>query len=167
MRILVLSDSHGNLTFARQCLNTWKPDRVIHLGDHYRDALCLQAENPVIPWDVVVGNCDRYSADPFASELLCYPIGGAIFFMTHGHQHGVKSGLSRFLSDARAHSAAIALYGHTHHADCYRESDGMWILNPGTCGGYCATAGIVDLQNGKISACRIISQAETDAHETA
>ena len=38
MKILVLSDSHSALSFMRSCIETVKPDRIIHLGDYYDDA---------------------------------------------------------------------------------------------------------------------------------
>ena len=52
------------------------------------------------------------------------------------------------------------LFGHTHQPCCIKEGD-MYVLNPGSCasGG---SAGIIEVENEKISACRIIRQADLD-----
>ena len=38
----------------------------------------------------------------------------------------------------------------------------MWVLNPGTCGTYGGSAGIIETDGEKITACRIIGQAELE-----
>ena len=38
MRILVLSDSHGNVDNMARAVELTAPDRVLHLGDCWRDA---------------------------------------------------------------------------------------------------------------------------------
>jgi len=80
------------------------------------------------------------------------------FYMTHGHKHRVKMTLSFLLSDARASKAAAVLYGHTHQADCHREDDGLWVLNPGSCGYGGGSAGLIEIKEEKIVSCRIIRQ---------
>ena len=37
MTILVFSDSHSSLSFMRRCVDSVKPDALIHLGDYYED----------------------------------------------------------------------------------------------------------------------------------
>jgi predicted phosphodiesterase len=73
--------------------------------------------------------------------------------MTHGHKHSVKSYLGALLKDARACKVDAALYGHTHIADCHREEDGLWVLNPGSCGYFGGSAGLILADNGKIWKC--------------
>ena len=80
--------------------------------------------------------------------------------MTHGHRHSVKAYLGALLRDARLSGAAAALYGHTHVADCHREDDGLWVLNPGSCGYYGGSAGIMEVRDGKIIGCRIIGDGD-------
>ena len=46
MKILVLSDSHSAISFMRQCMDSVRPDAVIHLGDHYDDGEVLAEEYP-------------------------------------------------------------------------------------------------------------------------
>lgn len=160
--ILVLSDSHAALSFMRRCVNKIKPDAVIHLGDFYDDAEALSEEYSHIRFHVVPGNCDRYRCPIGAREVLCYPVCGVMLFMTHGHNHRVKSGIGELLADARRYHAAAALYGHTHISDCHLEEDGLWVLNPGTCGHYGGSAGVIETDGNKITACRIITQSDLE-----
>lgn len=158
MKILVLSDSHSSLRFMRSCIETVKPDRIIHLGDYYDDACAMAEEYPHVPLIQVPGNCDRYRCPPFVQEVLSQRIDGVDFYMTHGHRHMVKDRLDMLLRDARACRAAAALYGHTHIAYCHQEADGLWVLNPGSCGYYGGSAGLIETKNGKIVSCRLLRQ---------
>lgn len=158
MKILVLSDSHSMLEFMRTSIEKVKPDMMIHLGDFYQDALQMQQEYPNIPLIHVPGNCDRYRCAPDAAETLVREICGVRFFLTHGHLHRVKWSTFQLIGDAKKAGADIVLYGHTHQAECYQDKSGMWVMNPGTCGYYGATAGIIDIQNEKIVRCWVINQ---------
>lgn len=158
MKILVLSDSHSALSFMRRCIEAIKPDRIIHLGDYYDDACAMGEEYPDIPLIQVPGNCDRYRCPPFIQEVLAQKLDGVYFYLTHGHRHMVKQRLDMLLLDARKCKAAAALYGHTHIADCHQEEDGLWVLNPGSCGYYGGSAGLIETNLGKIVSCRIIRQ---------
>ena len=44
MRILVLSDSHGNVDAMVRCVEFAQPDAVLHLGDCLSDAEALHRE---------------------------------------------------------------------------------------------------------------------------
>ena len=66
------------------------------------------------------------------------------------------------LADARKAEAKLVLYGHTHRPDCHQEEDGLWVMNPGHCGTYGGSAGIVKIVNNEISACYLITQADLD-----
>ncbi len=160
MKILVFSDSHTQLTFMRKCIQAVKPDAIVHLGDHYEDGQIIALENPYIPFHQVPGNCDRYRCPVSAQQMLCYSVCGIKLFMTHGHCYHVKQTTYSLLAEARKLCADAVLYGHTHIIDCHRESDGMWVLNPGSCGSENATAGVIQADDGKISACQIIRQAD-------
>ena len=160
MRILILSDSHSGISFMRFCVSKLRPDHVIHLGDHYQDGKTLEEENPNIRFHLLPGNCDQYRCDPWAADVFCYPVAGVTLFMTHGHKHGVKSGEERLLADARSRGAQAALYGHTHQARCYQAEDGLWVVNPGSCGSYSGFVAVMEIQENEISACRILSQTD-------
>lgn len=143
----------------RKCIATVRPNAVVHLGDHYDDAQALQEENPQIPFHMLPGNCDRYRCAEYTPQILCYPVCGVRLYMTHGHLHGVKSDTYRLIIEARKTGAQAALYGHTHQADCHEEPDGLWVLNPGS-SGYGGSAGVIEVQENKISVCSIIKQTD-------
>ena len=162
MTILVLSDSHSALRFMRQCIEAVKPDAILHLGDHYDDGGAIHEEYPDILFRQVPGNCDRYRCPPWASEILIDRIGGVDIYMTHGHRHGVKQQIGKLLSDARTCGVQAVLYGHTHIPNCYREPDGLWVLNPGSCGYGGGSAGLMEVRDKKIISCRILKQEDLE-----
>ena len=160
MKILVLSDSHSAISFMRRCVDAVKPDAIIHLGDHFDDGETIKEENPGILFYQVPGNCDRYRCPPWQPEILIEPVFGVNLYMTHGHKHSVKSYLGALLWDARASKVDGVLYGHTHRADCHREEDGLWVLNPGSCGSYGGTAGLIEVRDKRIVDCRILREED-------
>jgi len=164
MKLLVLSDSYSGLRFMRDCISKVRPDVVIHLGDHYDDGQALAQEYPHLVFHQVPGNCDRYRCPMNTPQILCYPIAGVRVYMTHGHCHHVKQGLWALLPDARKMDAKLVLYGHTHQADCHREEDGLWVMNPGSCGSYSGSAGVVKIENNEITACYLITQADLEGN---
>lgn len=165
MKILVVSDSHSSLTFMRLAMERINPDVVVHLGDYYDDGRCIAEDHPNIRFFQVVGNCDRFSVPAWADEILSIPIGGVQVYMTHGHKHRVKQGIGQLVAAARVSGAQIALYGHTHEADCHMEEDGLWVMNPGSCRGFGGSVGIITIENEKITACRILEQADLEVYK--
>ena len=148
MKVLVLSDSHASLRFMRKCVETLKPDAVVHLGDYYDDAEALAEMFPHIRLHQVAGNCDKYRAPIHARTMLCYNLGGVMTFMTHGHQQQVKSGIGGLLSEARRYNAKVVLYGHTHKAQVSHK-DGVTLVCAGALqnGEYA----ILDIKGDKVS----------------
>lgn len=156
MKVLVLSDSHAGLSFMRNAIKVVRPDALIHLGDYYDDGQTIAFENSHIPMYQVPGNCDRHRV--FGKpETLCLPVFGAMLYMTHGHNHGVKMTLLRLIKEAAETGAQAVLYGHTHRADCHREPDGLWVINPGSCGSYSGSAAVMEITDGIVTNCRIIT----------
>lgn len=140
----------------------FRPDAVIHLGDYVRDARELMRHYPGIPLYNVPGNCDYYSSDYDSRPTITVNLAGVRLMLTHGHLQGVKEGTSRLIAEARKMRVAAVLYGHTHIADCRREDDGLWVLNPGTAGFFRPTAGWLELSDGEIQVCRLITEAELE-----
>lgn len=122
----------------------------------------MAEENPQIRFHQVPGNCDRYRCAPWLADTMCYPIAGVKIFMTHGHRHAVKSGTHRLLEDAQSSGAQVVLYGHTHQAECYQTSDGMWVMNPGSCGSSGGSAGVIEVERERITACYLMQQADLE-----
>ena len=149
----------------RYAIDVVKPDAVIHLGDYYDDGETLSEEYPHIPFHIVPGNCDRYRSYGIHPEMLCYHVCGVKLFMTHGHNHRVKSGLYSLIKDARCMGAGAVLYGHTHEAYCIQEEDGLWILNPGASGSYGGSVAVMETNENEILSCRILRQVDLEVYK--
>lgn len=162
MRVLVLSDSHSALSFMRRCIEHIRPDTVIHLGDYFEDGKAMEEEYPHIRFYCVPGNCDRYRITSDMAETLVETVAGVKLYMTHGHLHFVKSGEGALVKAARCAGADIALFGHTHSPLCEKLDSGMWLLNPGSCGYYGGSAGLLELENGTVRVCRLLRQADLE-----
>ena len=81
MNILVLSDSHGNISNMEEAVEREKPDMILHLGDCWRDAERLAERYPDIPMEHVPGNCDCRPEEP-AEKLLF--LGDCRVLICHG-----------------------------------------------------------------------------------
>lgn len=160
VKILVMSDSHSSLRFMRSCIDRLKPQHVIHLGDLYEDAQAISEDYPHIRFHMVPGNCDSYMIRNREPATMCYDIDGVRMMMTHGHLFGVKSGLDRLIREAGQMQAQAVLFGHTHEKLCYRETDGLWVVNPGSCRSDSGSVALLETADGKISACTLLGQAE-------
>ena len=128
MRILVMSDSHGNTSLALQaCDMAGDIDALFHLGDGAEDAgiLVHALDIEVIH---VAGNCDIGSASPRELLLECE---GKKLLLVHGDAYGVKSGLGKLEKRAREAEADAVLFGHTHRSTVTTLS-GILAVNPGT-----------------------------------
>lgn len=153
MKAAVFSDTHSNTALMLEAVRRSRPDVLIHLGDHDRDALLLRQEFPGIPLYNVCGNCDVAPLAPL-TELV--PLGPVKAFITHGHMYNVDYGrVDSLVYAAQEQGAKLALYGHTHKALCV-EAGGVTVLNPGTAGkGRELTWALIEVfDNGAVS-CQI------------
>lgn len=150
MKLVVLSDSHRETEHMLLALRRERPTAVVHLGDHADDADAIAQEFPYLPLCRVRGNCDYF--DDKTPELALLRWEDKKMLAVHGHRYGVKSGLLRLQYAAREKEAQVALFGHTHCAYC-EELDGLWLLNPGACGGSRPTYGVVTIRDGTIECC--------------
>jgi uncharacterized protein len=127
MKLLILSDTHDNYPLAIKALeHAGDIDQIIHLGDGVDDARIIEyiSEKPVI---MVAGNCDSIASVPRDIRTM---IARKEFFLTHGHNYHVKSGLTQLYNKAVAEEVSIVLYGHTHIAAIETINDVMFV-NPG------------------------------------
>ena len=130
MKILVLSDSHGNISNMLQAVEREQPRMVFHLGDCWRDGERLHSRLPDLPFEQVVGNCDFRGIRPV--EKLVF-LEDRRVLLCHGHTYGVKSGMGGAIAAARAQGVDALLFGHTHEAFCDLLED-LWVMNPGSIG---------------------------------
>ena len=128
-RVLVLSDSHGNLNNMVLAVKQENPDFIIHLGDCWADAVRLQKKFPHLLVEQVPGNCDC-SQEQDERILL---IEGKKILICHGHTFNVKAGYLTIEMAAREREVDAVLFGHTHKV-FYDIHNGITFLNPGSIG---------------------------------
>ena len=151
MRILIVSDSHGDETglrwIAQQCWQRWPHlDACLHCGDGARDFERLSAfflaHDPGIALWGVRGNCDFAAQVP---EERVLSLGGSRLYLTHGHLLRVKQGLTLLDEEAERQECGIALYGHTHIQAM--DTRRTLMINPGAaCDGRYA---VMELEAGR------------------
>lgn len=145
MKILVISDTHGNIDNAVSLINKLNPDYTFHLGDMADDCKRLETLFPRKIIACVKGNND-YFDNTYPLERLA-TIDGKKIFACHGHKYNVKSSLLPLSLKARELDADIVLYGHTHCP--FLEQDGsLLIMNPGSH----STYGIIETDGNQIEA---------------
>ena len=149
MKILVLSDSHGNSDNMICAVERTSPDLLVFLGDGLRDLRAVEERFPALRIESVPGNCDLFSHD--APERLLSE-GGMTILACHGHAYGVKSGYLGIAAAARERGADVVLFGHTHRV-CCEMHNGLTMLNPGSIGDYrFPSYGILVIEGGACNA---------------
>lgn len=154
MKILIISDSHGNIAAMKKAVEREKPDRVFHLGDLCADAQRLARAYPELSICTVAGNCDAWGGEGDAGpDQLLVTAEGVRFFLTHGHRYHVKLGLGMVVSEGKKEDANVVCFGHTHKALCTTWTGGVWVVNPGSVGGVNAPAtyAVAEVKNGEVS----------------
>lgn len=156
LRIVVLSDSHGNRArirkIAEQQINA---ELFIFLGDGVVDFRSVMEQYPNKDYWCVRGNCDFSSQEESTAFSWCKDVK---ILYTHGHQWNVKCGLEDLREQAQKGGAQVALFGHTH-CPSYKYEEGIHFMNPGSVGnprcGIWPTYGIIDIQ-GKSIVCHVV-----------
>ena len=147
MKILVLSDSHGNLTNMEQAVERTNPNLIVHLGDCWRDGERLHEHFPEIPLEQVPGNCDFRPGEP-AEKLLI--LRDKRILICHGHTYGVKQSLLNAGYAAEQQALDLCPFGHTHRPLVDMRGRTLF-LNPGSIGDYAHPFyGVVTIENGRL-----------------
>ena len=154
MRVIVLSDSHGEENNLRwmleQCWRWVGPvDAYIHCGDGARDfqrvANFIRTRDEHALLIGVRGNCDFFEDVP---ELEVITLEGAKLLITHGHRFQVKSTYAALDIEAKRRGCAAALFGHTH-IPCVEQRNTL-LVNPGSaCGD---TLALLTIEQGVVKA---------------
>lgn len=143
-RILVFSDSHGNIEYMKKAIDGIRDISVIvHLGDMTRDINEIMREYPDYEYETVKGNCDFASIE---DDERIFELGGYKFLIAHGHKFGVKTGTERLKDYAREKRVDAVLYGHTHISECEFD-DGLLVMNPGCGSLYRESYGVVEIED--------------------
>jgi len=138
-KLLVFSDSHGNLRALNAVLN-WAKDHIppndtilaaAFLGDGISDLEYSADESGFYTdWKLVMGNNDF---GIFMPETLTFDFAEHHFFMCHGHRFNLYSGYNFLVNAAKNAGADVVLYGHTHIPYC-KIVNGITFINPGSVG---------------------------------
>jgi len=125
MKIVVMSDSHGNAEAVQKVIaQNPDADGFYHLGDGWRDFAFLTPE-PGIFCIGVKGNCDYNSQLP---QKDVRTLDGARIAAAHGEDfHGIADAV---LFGTREKAKAV-LHGHTHVPNI-DFINGVFIVCPGT-----------------------------------
>jgi putative phosphoesterase len=138
-KLLVLSDTHGNVTALKAVFN-WAKDHIppndtiyatAFLGDGLSDLqYAADAAGFYTDWKLVKGNND-YGIS--MTEALTFEFAEHQFFMCHGHRYNLYGGFNSLVTAARNAGADAALYGHSH-IPYYKAVNGITLVNPGSVG---------------------------------
>jgi putative phosphoesterase len=121
MRIIIMSDSHGEMNTIEEVLTRHEHDHVFHLGD-------AEISKDLFNMRMIKGN--SYNDDDLPLEILV-EIDGIKFFLTHGHLYDVYNGLSKLFYKGKSLNADYCLYGHTHITNYVKYED-VTLINPGS-----------------------------------
>ncbi len=123
MRVLIVSDNHGEEKICRDAHETQNCEVNIHLGDSEFPA----AYDDMKLFHCVKGNVDTDDAYPLEGYLEDVKI-----FYAHGHKHKIKGESREQLAEAADRlGAKYALYGHSHIAKVERIGS-VFCINPGS-----------------------------------
>jgi putative phosphoesterase len=150
MKILVFSDSHGNIESLRKAISIHKSttDLVVFLGDGVFDLESIKNEFSDLAFYTVRGNCDFMCADIPKDGVL--DLDGVRFLICHGHTYNVKSSLDTVLYYALEKEVDIVLFGHTHiPLDTVQQLNerSIRLFNPGSIG-LNMSFGVINIVNG-------------------
>jgi len=126
MKIVVVSDNHGNTYFMEEIytIHQEDTDEWVHCGDSE-----LLEDHPLWQhYKTVLGNMDI--TNKFKLSRTEY-IEGFRYLLVHGHKHSVKRSYDRLIKEARAKDVNVVFYGHTHIPKVEIE-EGVVFINPGS-----------------------------------
>ncbi|MGO1528278.1 YfcE family phosphodiesterase [Senegalia sp. (in: firmicutes)] len=132
MKILVLSDSHGDIEKIEEIIkiiNSSKDiDMIIHLGDFAKDAIYIK-NNISIEMKNILGNCDFLIDRVNEEEIL--NINDKKILLTHGHKYNIKDNLNNLYYRAKELNLDLILFGHIHKPINFLEEN-ILLFNPGS-----------------------------------
>lgn len=146
MRILVLSDAHGNINNIKRAIESEPAaNKIFYLGDGANECARIKEEYKYKEIIIIKGNNDVGAY----SEVFSGFVGGIKTLAVHGHKQYVKYNLDRLYFTAISNEAKIVLYGHTHTANISYEN-GIYFLNPGALYGLKPTYMVIDFEKNGI-----------------
>lgn len=145
MKILIISDSHGDILKFYELMSEEKPNMVFWTGDFSSDGEECSFAYPEIPFHIVRGNCDIYDESFNDNEIV--EVNGVKILLTHGHLYNVKREMFTLEKFSEKLGVDAVSFGHTH-VPYLKEENGIKFFNPGALkdGNY----GILNITDNKI-----------------
>lgn len=130
IKILVLSDSHGDSFSIKEAVRREKPfDELIFCGDGIRDLESVRSKKAFIV-NSVTGNVDR--AEGCSGDIdLILEFDKVRAYISHGDYFSVKQTLAHIKNEALRRRADLVIFGHTHN-QIFDTSEKCILLNPGS-----------------------------------
>lgn len=132
MRIIAVSDSHGNLGALQRVFERTESTGSIfvHLGDGEQELEMIKRFYPRLDIRSVAGNCDHGSLSQDFDVIRVKD--DVKVLITHGHKYDLRDGTKKLIEAAHLYGCKAVLFGHTH---CRYQGyeDGVYLLNPGSC----------------------------------
>lgn len=123
MKILLVSDSHGDNETLQKILDTVDCDTVLHCGD-----VSVDKRDPILKrFRAVKGNHDDI---PLPMHKR-FRLGNKILLLTHGHYFNVHGGYDKLLRHMEEKNCDICFHGHTHVPNMEIINEKV-IINPGS-----------------------------------
>lgn len=136
MKILIISDIHGNYYDLKQVIDSEKPNNIVVLGDILSTGFYADNEENELIYELlkenssktilIKGNCDTLvnydKLNNRSFDIITLPFDNKLFTFTHGHLYK-KGFLPEYHGD-------IFINGHTHVPNLFKED--IIYANPGS-----------------------------------
>lgn len=123
-KVIVVSDSHGDVKAINRIFEEFEFDYFLYLGDGISDLGIYRYDERV---KLVRGNNDFFSNE---KDEYFLTIENVCIYMTHGDKLGVRYSLNRLYERVENCMVDLVLYGHTHKwADA--QYGNVRFFNPG------------------------------------
>lgn len=128
IKILIMSDTHGDRANFIKLIEQENPNYTIHAGD-----FCC-------PITLISKYVDYFVAgnnDSDGDSLKLFEIDGIKFMLTHGHQYSTLFSIlkgardKQIFHDAKIKDVRVVITGHTH-VEHIEEREGILHINPGS-----------------------------------
>ena len=149
MKILIVSDSHGDKEILLSVITKENPDKVFFLGDYISDIYEVES---LLNVDIcaVKGNTD---VGANGVENIILNIYNQRILLTHGHKYNVNQTMYKLYLKAQENSIDYVFFGHTHRYEDFIEN-GIKFINPGSISkprdGDKGTYAIMDIQADEV-----------------
>lgn len=161
IKILLLSDTHGDIEAIKNITKNIKHDYSIITGDFVCDDSIINKHFT----HIVRGNNDFYSSYP---DYLDFEILGIKFHIEHGHLLGSYFQLDDYdfmHKKLLEYKCSVLIHGHTHIPKIFKYKEGI-VINPGSTtlprGGSNPSYGIIEIDNEKNLSCELFDYRKED-----